>query len=183
MAICSVIAYFALFLFIRISGKRTLSKINAFDVVVTITLGSTLSSMMLATVTLAEGTVGGGEGTLGVASRLNADTVFRAETPMELAALFYRKLPPDAKVWVFGNEITLVFQQAYGSLRRDIELRSEGSGSEWAVVLMWRGVMSPEFVAELENTRPAYALELQGVPLVAIYRLGAPMPTPEDRPQ
>ncbi|SRR5690554_1872099 len=57
VAICSVIAYFALFLFIRISGKRTLSKINAFDVVVTITLGSTLSSMMLATVTLAEGTV------------------------------------------------------------------------------------------------------------------------------
>lgn len=57
VAACTVIAFFVLFLFIRISGKRTLAKLTAFDFVVTITLGSTLSSMILAKVTLAEGAV------------------------------------------------------------------------------------------------------------------------------
>lgn len=55
VAVCAIIAYFILFLFIRISGKRTLAKLTAFDFVVTVTLGSTLSSMMLAKVTIAEG--------------------------------------------------------------------------------------------------------------------------------
>jgi uncharacterized membrane protein YcaP (DUF421 family) len=57
VAVCAVLAYFVLFLFIRISGKRTLAKLTAFDFVVTVTLGSTLSSMILAKVTLAEGAV------------------------------------------------------------------------------------------------------------------------------
>lgn len=57
VAVCAVIAYFILFLFIRISGKRTLAKLTAFDFVVTVTLGSTLSSMMLAKVTITEGSV------------------------------------------------------------------------------------------------------------------------------
>jgi len=57
VAFCAVIAYLTLFIFIRISGKRTLAKLNAFDFVVTVTLGSTLSSMILAKVTLAEGLV------------------------------------------------------------------------------------------------------------------------------
>lgn len=57
VAVCAVLAYFILFLFIRISGKRTLAKLTAFDFVVTVTLGSTLSSMMLAKVTLTEGVV------------------------------------------------------------------------------------------------------------------------------
>ena len=55
VAVCAVLAYFVLFLFIRIAGKRTLAKLTAFDFVVTVTLGSTLSSMILAKVTLAEG--------------------------------------------------------------------------------------------------------------------------------
>lgn len=57
IAICSVISYLALFFFIRISGKRTLAKLNAFDFVVTVTLGSTLSWMLLAQVTILEGAV------------------------------------------------------------------------------------------------------------------------------
>jgi uncharacterized membrane protein YcaP (DUF421 family) len=57
VGVCAVLAYFILFLFIRISGKRTLAKLTAFDFVVTITLGSTLSSMILGKVTLAEGAV------------------------------------------------------------------------------------------------------------------------------
>ena len=57
IVICTFLAYIALFLFVRISGKRTLAKLTAFDFVVTVTLGSTLSSMILAKVTLAEGAV------------------------------------------------------------------------------------------------------------------------------
>lgn len=57
VALCAILAYFTLFLFIRIAGKRTLAKLTAFDFVVTVTLGSTLSSMILNKVTLVEGAV------------------------------------------------------------------------------------------------------------------------------
>ena len=39
--------YVALVAFLRISGKRTLSKMNAFDLVVTVALGSTLSTALM----------------------------------------------------------------------------------------------------------------------------------------
>lgn len=49
-------AYLALIVLLRGYGKRTLSKINAFDFVVTIALGSILASVILSkTVSLAEG--------------------------------------------------------------------------------------------------------------------------------
>ncbi|MCD0490248.1 DUF421 domain-containing protein [Pedobacter sp. MC2016-14] len=57
VGVCAVLAYIILFLFIRISGKRTLAKLTAFDFVVTVTLGSTLSSMILAKVPLVDGSV------------------------------------------------------------------------------------------------------------------------------
>ncbi len=48
-------SYVALVAFLRVSGKRTLSKMNAFDFVVTVALGSTLSSAVLSKdVSLAE---------------------------------------------------------------------------------------------------------------------------------
>ena len=56
IALCSVSAFFAVFILLRLSGKRTLAKLTAFDFIVTVTLGSTLSSMILHKVTLAEGT-------------------------------------------------------------------------------------------------------------------------------
>ena len=50
-------AYAFLILLLRVAGKRTLSKMNAFDFVVTIALGSTLATMLLSDrVPLAEGT-------------------------------------------------------------------------------------------------------------------------------
>lgn len=55
IAITTVISFLALFMFVRISGKRTLAKLNAFDFVVTVALGSTLAYMMLGLVPLAEG--------------------------------------------------------------------------------------------------------------------------------
>ena len=49
-------AYAALIFMLRTSGKRTLSKMNAFDLIVTVALGSTLAAVLLdASVPLAEG--------------------------------------------------------------------------------------------------------------------------------
>ena len=52
------IAYVALVLMLRLTGKRTLSKMNAFDLIVTVALGSTLASVLLdASVPLVDGLV------------------------------------------------------------------------------------------------------------------------------
>ena len=40
------LAYTGLVVLLRISGKRTLAKLNAFDLIVTVALGSTLSSVI-----------------------------------------------------------------------------------------------------------------------------------------
>lgn len=54
--IVGVLAYASLVAFLRISGKRTLAKMNAFDLVVTVALGSTLATILLSKdVALAEG--------------------------------------------------------------------------------------------------------------------------------
>ena len=50
------LAYSALVLMLRGSGKRTLAKLNAFDFAVTVAIGSTLASILLSeSVALAEG--------------------------------------------------------------------------------------------------------------------------------
>ncbi|WP_047864368.1 DUF421 domain-containing protein [Rubrobacter aplysinae] len=55
-AIVGILAYAALVLFLRVSGKRTLSKMNAFDLIVTVALGSTLATVLLSSsVSLATG--------------------------------------------------------------------------------------------------------------------------------
>lgn len=54
--IVGVLAYTALIFFLRVSGKRTLTKMNAFDLVITVSLGSTLATVLLSSdVTLSEG--------------------------------------------------------------------------------------------------------------------------------
>lgn len=42
----ALVAYAALILFLRVTGKRTLAKMSAFDLVVTVALGSTLASIV-----------------------------------------------------------------------------------------------------------------------------------------
>lgn len=50
------LAYAVLVLFLGISGKRTLAKLNAFELVITVALGSTLSAIILQeSIALAEG--------------------------------------------------------------------------------------------------------------------------------
>lgn len=52
------VAYVFLVLLLRVSGKRTLAKLNAFDLVVTVALGSTLATILLSTdVSWSEGAV------------------------------------------------------------------------------------------------------------------------------
>lgn len=54
--VVGVLAYVALVTFLRVSGKRTLSKMNAFDLIVTVALGSTLATILLSKdVALAQG--------------------------------------------------------------------------------------------------------------------------------
>ncbi len=55
-AVLGVLGYVSLVFVLRISGRRTLSKMNAFDLVVTVALGSVLATVMLSKdVTLAQG--------------------------------------------------------------------------------------------------------------------------------
>lgn len=54
--VVGVLAYIALILLLRISGHRTLSKMNAFDFVITVALGSTLATALLSkSVSLTDG--------------------------------------------------------------------------------------------------------------------------------
>ena len=54
--LAGVFAYLALVLWLRVSGKRMLSKWNAFDFAITVALGSTLANVLLSKdVALAEG--------------------------------------------------------------------------------------------------------------------------------
>ncbi len=56
VAMVGVCIYAGLVLMLRVSGNRTLSKLNAFDFVVTVALGSTLATVLLSKdVALAEG--------------------------------------------------------------------------------------------------------------------------------
>lgn len=56
VVLVGTLAYAALVILLRTSGKRTLTKLNAFDLVVTVALGSTLATVLLSkSVALAEG--------------------------------------------------------------------------------------------------------------------------------
>jgi len=46
MLVVGALAYAGLIVLLRLSGKRTLAKMNAFDLVVTVALGSTLATVM-----------------------------------------------------------------------------------------------------------------------------------------
>ena len=56
--VVGVLVYIILILFLRLSGKRTLSKMNSFDLIVNVSLGSILATIMLnQSVPLTEGVV------------------------------------------------------------------------------------------------------------------------------
>jgi len=54
--VVGTLAYGSLVVLLRVSGKRTLAKLNAFDLIVTVALGSTLATVLLTkSVALADG--------------------------------------------------------------------------------------------------------------------------------
>lgn len=56
--IVGLLSYIALIILLRLSGRRTLSKMNAFDLVITVALGSTFATVLLnRDVSLAEGSL------------------------------------------------------------------------------------------------------------------------------
>lgn len=56
--VVGVLAYLALVAILRVSGKRTLSQLNAFDFIVTVALGSTLATILISKdVTFVQGVV------------------------------------------------------------------------------------------------------------------------------
>ena len=56
--VVGVLAYASLVALLRVSGKRTLSQMNAFDFVVTVALGSTLATILLSSeVSLVQGVI------------------------------------------------------------------------------------------------------------------------------
>ena len=56
IVVVGTLAYGGLVVFLRVTGKRTLTKLNAFDLVVTVALGSTLATILLSRdVALVEG--------------------------------------------------------------------------------------------------------------------------------
>lgn len=57
--VLGIAGYIVLIFFLRVSGKRTLSKLNAFDFVITVALGSTFGSFILSKdISLSEGLTG-----------------------------------------------------------------------------------------------------------------------------
>lgn len=74
VAVMAALAYFLLVGVVRVSGKRTLAKLNAFDLVVTVALGSALATILLnSSVSLSEGAVA-----LGVLAALQALSAWSA---------------------------------------------------------------------------------------------------------
>lgn len=59
IAVTAVVAYAWLILLLRLTGKRSLAQLNAFDFVITVALGSTLASFLLSKdVTIVDGMLG-----------------------------------------------------------------------------------------------------------------------------
>jgi uncharacterized membrane protein YcaP (DUF421 family) len=59
VAVIGASAYVTVVVVLRLTGKRTLAKLNAFDLVVTVALGSTLATILLSTdVSWTEGALG-----------------------------------------------------------------------------------------------------------------------------
>jgi uncharacterized membrane protein YcaP (DUF421 family) len=132
-----MLAYVGLVIMLRISGNRTLSKMNSFDLVVTVAFGSTLSTILVnKNVTLATGLAALGLLVVlqllitwcSVRSPLASSIVKTAPTVLLLDG----KLRRDAmrRVRVTGEEVmAAVRQQGQGSLG-DIDaviLESDGS--------------------------------------------------------
>ena len=103
--VIGILAYLSLLVLLRVSGQRTLAKMNAFDLVVTVSLGSTLATILLnKNVTLAEGTL---------ALALLIGMQF-AVTWSSVRAAWFRKLVTGEPTLLFfhGHYLTVAMKQS-----------------------------------------------------------------------
>jgi uncharacterized membrane protein YcaP (DUF421 family) len=159
--VVGVLAYVALILVLRVSGKRTLSKMNAFDLIVTVALGSTLAAILTAPETaLAEGVVAlmllVGLQYLVTWSSLRSDKVRRLVKSAPTALLVDGRLDEEAmrRERVFSSEIDAALRMAGATSREDaalVVLETDGSfsviqrRSDGADTLRWvRGIQPNE---------------------------------------
>lgn len=117
-------AYVALILLLRLTGKRTLSKMNAFDLVVTVAVGSTLASILTSKdLALAEGIAA-----LGLLIFLQYAIAFLAVR----LRMFSRLIKAEPRMLLYKGEIL------HGALKEERvnedevlqALRSSGIGSQ-----------------------------------------------------
>jgi uncharacterized membrane protein YcaP (DUF421 family) len=134
-----VLAYIALVTLLRLSGKRTLSKLNAFDLIVTVALGSTLASALLTKdVSLADGMLAFG---LLIAlqfvvtwSSVRLRWVRRLVTGQPLMLMYRGEFLRDAllRARVTDEEVRAAIRSAGITFLRDVEavvLETDGSFS------------------------------------------------------
>jgi uncharacterized membrane protein YcaP (DUF421 family) len=138
-AVVGVLAYVALVISLRISGKRTLAKMNAFDFIVTVALGSTLATILLSKdVALAEGVL-----------------AFGLLIGLQFVVAWLSVRSPRIQLWVKSEPALLLYQGRFlqAAMRRErvaqeeIEaaVRQQGIldvGSVEAVVLETDGTFS-----------------------------------------
>lgn len=121
------LAYVSLVLLLRISGKRTLSKMNAFDLVVTVAFGSTLASVLTSrNVSLVQGVIA-----LGLLILLQLVCTF-----------FAVRFPSFQKL--IKAQPTLVFFQ--GRFLRDELRRQRITEEEILAAMRQKGVADPDEV-------------------------------------
>ena len=121
-------AYAAVVALLRVSGKRTLAKLNAFDLVVTVALGSTLATVLLTnSVALAEGVI--------------ALAVLIA---LQFSLAWWSSESPRAARWVKSEPVVLLWQ---GRLLPDELRRERVAAEEVRQALRQQGVGSLEEAA------------------------------------
>ncbi len=138
-ALAGTLAYITLLLFLRVAGKRTLAKMNAFDLVVTVSLGSTLATILLnKDVTLAQGALALalliGLQFLITWSSVRLRWVRRLVTGEPSLLLHHGKTLPDAlrRARVTTDEVEAAVRSAGVSALEDVEavvLETDGSFS------------------------------------------------------
>jgi uncharacterized membrane protein YcaP (DUF421 family) len=121
--VVGTLAYVALVLLLRISGKRTLSKMNAFDLVVTVSLGSTLATVLLSkSVALVEGVL-----------------AFALLVALQFVVTWFSVRSPRFQDWVKAQPSLLIFR---GEVLNDVLRRERVTETELRAAVRAQGIDS-----------------------------------------
>lgn len=152
-----VFAYAALTILLRAAGERTLSKMNAFDFIVTVALGSVLGTVIVSrTVPLAEGVL---------AMALLVALQFAITWLSVRSGFVRRSIKGSPKLLLFKGEMRLDAMKAARVTESEVlaALRSEGVGSlssAAAVVLETNGKLS--VVKDIESIDTSVLRNVEG---------------------